>query len=347
MTRAFYTRDIERSFVAWVSAQAEATLAAAVHEWQALLVEASFRRFFRIHTGAGTLVAMHAPPAREDTGQFVRIAELFKSHGIGVPLLHAHDLDRGFVLMEDLGDESLELAYARGAAERALALAIETLVRVQRIEDDQGIVPAYAASRFEMELGIFSEWFVGGLLGETPPTWYAELAEPLIENAVDQPQCPIHRDFHCRNLLIKPSGDLGVVDFQDALIGPVTYDLASLLGDCYYELDAHQVSTALRTYRQAARETNIPTIQDEARFRLAFDKMVIQRQLKAVGIFSRLWLRDGKSSHLESIAPVLVQLARRCQRIDIDDIDMVAPLARAIEDDWLPKATARVAQIER
>ena len=277
---------------------------------------------------------MHAPPEREDTAQYVRIAELFAAHGIGVPHLHAFDTERGFVLMEDFDDDSFERAYARGDSSRALDLAIETLVRIQGIKDTRGVMPDYEAARFQMELGIFSEWFLGGLLEQPAPCWYAELAQHLVDSATHQPKCPIHRDYHCRNLLITPAGKLGVVDFQDALIGPVTYDLASLLGDCYHQFTPRQVDAALAAYGEQANTTI------NADFRVAFGKMVIQRQLKAVGIFARLWLRDGKHSHLASIEPVLSELQRRARQFDA-----LTPLAETIEKDWQELAKEKVSDV--
>ena len=336
MTRAFYTRTIDASFTDWVIEQTRVTLGADVKDWQPLPVEASFRQFFRIQTGKDTLVAMHAPPTREDTAQFVRIAKLFKAHGIGVPVLYSQDVERGFVLMEDLGDTTFECAYGQGQTDRALDLALNTLLRIQGIEDAASIIPKYEAQRLRMELGIFSEWFVGALLGSEPPHWYSELSELLVKSALEQPQCPIHRDFHCRNLLIRPSGEIGIVDFQDALIGPVTYDLASLLGDCYHEIAPSKVTRALMVHHRAVRAQRVMDSPDEARFRADFEKMVIQRQLKAVGIFSRLWLRDGKKSHLGSIAPVLTRLAKRCRGFDFAD-----NLALLIEREWLPLAISR------
>jgi len=340
MTRAFYTRDVNDSLKDWVQDACHAVLKADIEAWTALPVEASFRRFFRVSTGRGSLVAMHAPPEREDTAQFVRIGELFKAQGIGVPVIHAADTKRGFALMEDLGEDTLERAYAREEAERGINLALDTILRIQGVQDDAGSIPDYTAERFEMELGIFSEWFLGGLLGIDAPSWYSELARHLVKSATEQPKCPLHRDFHCRNLLITPTGGLGVVDFQDALVGPVTYDLASLLGDCYYEFAEAEVNAALESYYQDVQKLGILLISERAQFRRCFDLMVIQRQLKAIGIFVRLWLRDGRRSHLVSIEPVLVRLAKLCR-----NYAATSALARSIQEDWLSEAIAKTKRL--
>ncbi len=340
MGQAFYTPDVDDFLKSWAQDACRAAFKADIESWTALPVEASFRRFFRVYTRHGSLVAMHAPPEREDTAQFVRVGELFKAREIGVPVIHAADVKRGFALMEDLGEDTLERAYARGEGARAMSLALDTILRIQRVRDDRGSIPDYTAERFEMEVGIFSEWFLGALLGIDAPPWYREMAEYLVSSALEQPKCPLHRDFHCRNLLITPAGGLGVVDFQDALVGPVTYDLASLLGDCYHEFTEAEVNAALESYYQNAQKLGILRISDRNQLRRRFDLMVIQRQLKAVGIFARLWLRDSRRSHLASIEPVLVRLAKLCR-----NYAATSALAHSIQENWLSEAIARTARL--
>ena len=340
MTRAFYTSHADGSFAEWVEGAIQECFEAPVIAWRTLPTEASFRSFYRIESNGGSHVAMYAPPEHENTRQFVKMAELFSKQGVGVPDLYAFDIDRGFVLMEDLGDDLLEKAYVRGHLTRAVELALHTLVAIQATQDTEGSVPTYEEDRFNMELGIFAEWFLQGLLNISPPDWYAGLSEFLVASALSQPTCCIHRDFHCRNLLVKPSGDIGVVDFQDALIGPVTYDLASLLGDCYYEFDEEQVIRFIEAYRGMAHDSQLASIDDEKEFRLRFDLMVMQRQLKAVGIFSRLWLLRGRKSHLGDIEPVLKRLAKRARQYQ-----ETSPLADAIAGELLPGAASQLESI--
>ena len=305
--------------------------------WRQLPAEASFRSFFRVETNSGSYVAMYAPPDKENPLQFVRLAEFFSNNQVAVAEIHAKDPTLGFVLMEDLGDDILEKVYARGDAGPALDLAIRTLISIQVIEDVEGLVPCYTEERLRMELGIFSQWFLQGLLAEDTPDWYPSLCDSLVSNALNQPRCCVHRDFHCRNLLIDTSGDLRVVDFQDALKGPASYDLCSLLHDCYFSFEESIVTRGIDTYRRLAKAQGIPMIEDEPSFRRGFDLMAIQRQLKAVGIFARLWLRDQRRSHLREVVPVLRSLAalsgkhRQC-----------AVLAEQIRQRYLPQATSRL-----
>lgn len=337
MTRAFYTSLAGGSFASWVEQALLKQLGASSPTWQQLPAEASFRSFFRIETDKGSFVAMHAPPEMENPRQFVRLAEFFSSQQIPVPELYAQDPGLGFVLMEDLGDEPLEKIYRRGEPNAALDLAIRCLISIQRIEASEAFIPPYNEERLRMELGLFSEWFARGLLGTNMPTWYPALCDGLVENALDQPQCCVHRDFHCRNLLIDMSGDLRVVDFQDALKGPVSYDLCSLLHDCYFSFEEASIARGIHTYRRLAKTQGITMIEDESSFRRSFDLMAIQRQLKAVGIFARLWLRDQRKSHLPDVVPVLKSLARLCARHR-----QCAALTEQINGNYLPSAISRV-----
>lgn len=302
-----------------------------------LLVEASNRRFFRIRTrttrqAATSLVVMYSPPEKENNDQFVTLAGVFAANDIGVPRIIAKALEPGYFLLSDLGQRHFLDAYAGADRESALAAGIDTLIRIQSIADPA--VPRYEPQRFRDELQIFREWFVEGWLAESFP---AEDLDPVFEalviNTQDQLQCVVHRDFHCRNLLYDadmPGNGVGVVDFQDALIGPVSYDLASLLRDCYYRFPETEV-TRWRDYYLH----NSPLQLGADRFAVHLDLTAVQRQLKAVGIFARLQLRDGKSSHLPHIQPVLSQLQELAERYP-----QLRPL-RAHLSRWRKLAAAR------
>jgi len=276
-----------------------------------LLVEASNRRFFRIHTRASgqaatTLVVMYSPPEKENNEQFIRLAEVFAANGIGVPQIIAKATEPGFFLLSDLGRQHFADAYAGADRNLALAEGIDTLIRIQAIPSTA--VPRYEPQRFRDELQIFRDWFVEGWLAEAFPSH--DLEEPfeeLVTITQNQLQCVVHRDFHCRNLLFERANDpgrrVGVVDFQDALMGPVSYDLASLLRDCYYRFPEAEIARWRDYYLQRS-----PLSISADRFAADLDLTAVQRQLKAVGIFARLQLRDGKSTHLPHIAPVLAQL---------------------------------------
>lgn len=296
-----------------------------------LLVEASTRRFFRARVGASAFVAMHAPPATEDSRRFVSLARSLRAGGLHTPEVHAFDFERGFLLVEDLGARDFEAAYREGETDAALEAAIRALVLLQSLADVG--IPPYTKARFFTELGIFREWLVENLLGEEPPAWFSGVCADLVAATQAVPQRPLHRDYHCRNLIWCADGAVGIVDFQDALIGPVTYDIASLLRDCYHEFDEATVAKWRKRYLELA-ELDI----GEPEFAHAFDLTAVQRQLKAVGIFARLWLRDGRRSHLTDIVPVLRRIALVAR-----GYAQTRELAEWIVARLLPKAAARLA----
>ncbi len=297
----------------WAEAQARALGWEHDVRWEALRVEASHRRFYRLRPTASPvagapecLVLMQSPPDLENNEQFQRLAAVFARHGVGVPRIHASDAEAGLFLLSDLGTRHLEDVYADGVAAAVLPRVLETLHRIQQVSDPA--VPDYTEQRFRDELEIFSTWFVEALLEQPFPAHRLGAAfEDLIDNTRDQVRCCVHRDFHCRNLLVTPSGDIGVVDFQDALVGPAAYDLASLLRDCYYRFPEAEVARWRNAYLA---RTALPL--NPATFARQLDLTAVQRQLKAVGIFARLHLRDGKDTHLPSIGPVLDQLDALC-----------------------------------
>lgn len=281
-----------------------------------LRVEASHRAFYRIEDTATnrSWVAMSSPPDLENNAQFAALAELF--HGLGTPQLLAGDEDNGFFLMEDLGSVHLSDAYARAHGNQQsltaiLDLALDVLHPWQHFTDAQ--IPPYTEDRLIMEFDVCAEWFAANLMSLPPSapdeTNLAAARSTLLGAMLEQPQVCVHRDYHCRNLLLvgEPHNRrIGIVDFQDALIGPALYDVASLLQDCYALHD--KTVTAAALHRFASMSPLFTAIAPE---RIAWwhDACAIQRQIKAVGIFARLHLRDGKSSHLHYIPSVLSRAA--------------------------------------
>ena len=295
-----------------------------------LPVEASTRRFFRVVAGGKTSVAMHSPPASENNAQFVRLSEVFCAAGLPVPAILHHDAPRGFFLVTDVGERDFASVYANDT-EAPLRAAIEALVRLQRVQSSD--IPPYTMRRFDDELGIFNEWFVGKLLGMVPAATFHAAKRVLIDAIASMPTCVVHRDYHCRNLLWN-EGRLGIVDFQDALVGPVTYDIASLLRDCYHRFSEAEVTRWRTHYRLRSGLAVAP-----AEFARAFDFTAIQRQLKAIGIFVRLHYRLGRGSHLADVLPVLGRVIALCRSYDelhaladwLEDMAHVAePKLRAI-----------------
>ena len=264
---------------------------------EALPAQASTRRFYRVRCASVSRIVMDAPPETENNRQFRLLSRVFRSQGVPVPEVLAYD-ERGFFIVTDFGDTRFELAYAQGRADVALEAALANLVRMQSIRHEA--IPPYEVSRFHDELAIFSEWLVARLLGLGLPPFAAPALEALIDATQTQPQATLHRDYHCRNLMLQGDGSLGVVDFQDALVGPVTYDLVSLLRDCYAFFPAAHVAWWLRRYL-AMTDWGM----EAPGFVRAFDFTGMQRHLKAAGIFARLHLRDGRGSHLKDIAPTL------------------------------------------
>ena len=274
----------------------ETTLGGVPDLVETLRPEASFREFYRVHRGSSSHVAMFAPPEKEDPERFVRLARLFKNAGVPAPQIHASDLGRGFVLMEDFGPRHFLDLYRNGQADEALDRGISMLQVLQRM--DPTVVPPYTAIRLSDELDIFRTWLIEGLLQMNVPAYWSAVCAQLIEDLDAQPAGVVHRDYHCKNLLITEAGNLGIVDFQDALAGPVLYDLASLLRDCYWRFDEPTIRRWLTRYvEDSGWHLEDPWNQ--------LNRTALQRQLKAVGIFSRLYLRDSKSSHLRYIIPVL------------------------------------------
>ena len=284
---------------------------------EALRVEASHRHFFRLRTHASgrSWVAMRSPPTLENNLQFAALAQVFQ--GIGAPQLLASDFERGFFLMEDLGSLHLSDAYESAGGDplvlqRLVDSALDALLPLQEIADST--IPPYDEARLIMEFDLCAEWFAEQLIQTTPgPTDADTLVDAratLVLAMLEQPKVCVHRDYHCRNLLLRSEAGerstIGMVDFQDALIGPALYDPASLLRDCYFTHDEELICAALGRF--AGRHPLLASISSE-KVMWWHDACAIQRQIKAVGIFARLHLRDGKSSHLGYIPSVLSRAA--------------------------------------
>lgn len=276
--------------------------------------DASFRRYFRARNGGETCIVMDAPPPRENVRPFLAVAELFRAAGVGAPAIRAADVDRGFVLLEDLGTRCYQDALTEETADQLYGEALAVLLRLQtRVEPGTSGLPTYDAALLRRELEIFREWFLGEYLALTLEPSEAALVdqvwEGLIASALEQPQVCVHRDYHSRNLMAMERGTPGVLDFQDAVVGPITYDAVSLLRDCYIAWPAERVRGWMDGYRNKLREAGLLDAAGVQRFQRWFDLMGMQRHLKAIGIFSRLKLRDGKSSYLKDIPRTLGYIA--------------------------------------
>ena len=279
--------------------------------------DASFRRYFRLAIGGQTFIAVDAPPEHEDSASFIHVDGLFLGAGVRVPGVYASDLDQGFMLLEDFGDETYlpTLLKARSSEDsasydRLYKEAIDALVVLQKGADKERLDP-YGQAELRREMNLFPEWMCEKFLGMTlDPTARALISssfEFLEEAALAQPTVAVHRDYHSRNLLVLDSGGgPGVIDFQDAVNGPYTYDLVSLLRDCYIAWPQSRIDEWTAYYLTQALDAGIVSGTTPAQFARDFDLMGLQRHFKVMGIFCRLYLRDNKSAYLADI-PLVIQ----------------------------------------
>jgi aminoglycoside/choline kinase family phosphotransferase len=278
---------------------------------RALSGDAGFRRYYRAE-GAGiphALLAVDAPPATEDSAQFVALANYLRSHGVRAPAILAVDIAQGFLLVEDFGDNLLQKSLQPDTATALYGEALITLLTLQQCPDDLQLIPRYDQALLRRELTLFSEWFVEQLL-EHPLSVneHALLERTFIQlerSALEQPQVLVHRDYHSRNLLVCESGALGVIDFQGALWGPCTYDVVSLLRDCYLRWPEEDVRRWALSYGNMAMDAGLLPVVDAATYLRWFDWMGLQRHIKVLGIFARLHLRDNKPHYLGDLSRVL------------------------------------------
>jgi N-acetylmuramate 1-kinase len=274
-------------------------------------VDASFRRYFRVTRGADSYIVMDAPPDKEDSGPFLQVARILGSLDLNVPIILARDMQRGFLLLSDLGSRQyLDALSLDGAADELYADALKSLRTMQTADArvSQGL-PAYDRALLLREMELLPEWFLTRHLGLTidalERAMLTRLFESLVESAVAQPTCFVHRDYHSRNLLVTLDNNPGILDFQDAVWGPVTYDLASLLKDCYIAWPPARVRHWVLQYRESLLEAGFKLDADAAQFMRWFDLMGLQRHIKVLGIFARLFYRDGKSQYLKDLPRVL------------------------------------------
>ena len=280
--------------------------------------DASFRRYFRIRCGdaQASLVAMDAPPDREDCRSFVHVAHLFAQAGVHVPEIRAQDLEQGFLLLSDLGSTTYLDALDERSAGRLYGDALEALLRIQ-LASRPGVLPDYDRQLLERELRLFPDWYVARQLQKGLGAAQRETLEKafstLLANNLGQARVFVHRDYHSRNLMVcEPCP--GILDFQDAVYGPITYDLVSLLRDAYLAWEEERVIDWAVRYWEKARKAGLPVAGDFADFYRDFEWMGAQRQLKVLGIFARLFYRDGKDGYLKDQPLVMRYLRRTCER---------------------------------
>ena len=265
---------------------------------QALNNDASFRHYYRVSVNARTFIASDMPPDRENPVAFKDITTILLANQVRAPTIHEADVAAGLFLLDDFGDTTYLKALSSDNADSLYKLAIDELLKIQTIEANG--LPLYDKTLLLEEMQLFSDWYckthLGKKLSANDERIITQSYDYLANNALEQPQVFVHRDYHSRNLMLCADHTIGVLDYQDAVLGAITYDLVSLLKDCYIEWQPAQRLKWLRYFL-----ANTPYHLDEARFIRWFDLMGIQRHLKATGIFARLNHRDHKSTYLASI----------------------------------------------
>jgi len=304
--------------------------------------DASFRRYFRVTLAdQRTFIVMDAPPELEDCRPFLKIAALFRAAGVHVPEIHAENLELGFLLLSDLGKTTYLNVLNENTAPALYRHANAALVDIQRASRP-GVLPDYDHALLTRELNLFPDWYVarhlGMVLDETKNATMRAVFEKILTNNLAQAPVFVHRDYHSRNLMV--AGDdypenPGVIDFQDAVYGPITYDLVSLYRDAYISWDEKQELDFVIRYWEMARQAGLPVQADFHDFYRDYEWMGLQRQIKVLGIFARLCYRDGKDVYLNDMPRVMAYLRRTCERY----LEL-RPLARLL--DQLEKRPADV-----
>jgi N-acetylmuramate 1-kinase len=313
--------------------------------------DASFRRYFRVFRNGTTFIVMDAPPGQEDVRPYLKVTRLLEALGAHVPHVHEADVARGLLLLEDLGGTHyLSRLNAGDDPDRLYGDALRALAAIQvRGGQAAAQLAPYDREVLARELALMPEWFVGQHLAlefsSNDTGMIAAAFEFLITEALAQPAVFVHRDYHSRNLMVVDDRNPGVIDFQDALRGPIGYDLVSLLKDCYISWPRERVVRWVSSYRALLRsqggEGDLLGGRDDTEFLRWFDLIGVQRHIKVLGIFSRLWYRDGKPGYMNDLPLTLDYVRDTCARYaELGDLSRFLEERVAPE---LPRANARVA----
>lgn len=317
--------DRFRALDAWLRAR----LSGAPFRIERASTDASFRRYFRVFLDDRTLIAMDAPPAREDSRPFVKVAGLLREAGLNAPIILEADLEQGFLLVTDLGTRSYLDALQEGDPRPLFADAATALVHWQAASKP-GVLPEYDEALLRRELALFPDWYVARHLGVELTQAQRESLEGVFRVVVArnlaEPRVYVHRDFMPRNLMVA-SPNPGILDFQDAVHGPISYDIACLYRDAFLSWDEETVLDGTIRYWQKAREAKLPVRADFADFWRDVEWMGLQRHLKVLGIFARLAHRDGKAGYVQDTPRFLGYVRHAVSRYD-----ELAPLGRLLDE---------------
>ena len=280
-------------------------------------VDASFRRYFRATFGDRTLIVMDAPPKHEDCRPFLHIAKLFEEAGTHVPHVYSQNLEEGFLLLSDLGNTTYLQALTTANARNLYDAATDALIRIQ-LSSRENELPPYDEPLLLREMRLFPEWYIAKhlniTLSEAQKSKLENVFTQIIAVNLAQPRVYVHRDYHSRNLMYVEERNPGILDFQDAVFGPITYDLVSLFKDAYIRWEEEQVIDWLVRYWEKARLAGLPVRPDFGEFYRDYEMMGVQRHLKVLGIFARLYHRDGKDGYLKDLPLVMTYLRAACER---------------------------------
>ena len=278
--------------------------------------DASFRRYFRVSLEGRTLIVMDAPPEHENCAPFIYVAQLFRAAGVHVPEIFAQDTQQGFLLLSDLGGATYLDQLNEQNADTLYRAANSALIQIQRASQPHDL-PPYDEALLLREMRLFPDWYITQHLKFTLSPAQTETLEQaflsILQNVLAQPRVYVHRDYHSRNLMLSDPNP-GVLDFQDAVYGPISYDLVSLYKDAYIAWDETRVVDWTVRYWEDAKRAHLPVAPDFGDFYRDFEWMGVQRHLKVLGIFARLYHRDGKAGYLKDLPLVMDYLRRACDR---------------------------------
>ncbi len=297
--------------------------------------DASFRYYYRLSIENNTFIVMDAPPDQEDCKPFIRVSNILHACNVNVPTIHNMDLEQGFILLSDFGDDHYLNKLTKLTANNLYSDAIQTILSMQLGSLTKGL-NRYNDTLLRREMSLFTDWLLDKHLGIALDTDQSSaidaLFDVLVTNALEQPQVFVHRDFHSRNLMLTKHNNPGVIDFQDAVIGPITYDLVSLLKDCYIKWTKDEINGWVNFYINELAMHDSKLDIDRKQFQRWFDLMGVQRHLKASGIFARLSHRDDKHGFLKDIPRTLSYI------VDLNSsYKELSPLCQLIETSVLPE----------